>query len=108
MSCASASVDRPPAPVPSTIASNSLTLSAPAPCCLSRSRGRSVRGSSLILNVLLVGGPGCSYMHDLRTVGRGRARCAGPRVGPAPEHGKADPTIADPYLSAGGDNPSGQ
>src|SRR5579872_6442559 len=66
MSCASASVDRPPAPVPSTIASNSLTLSAPAPCCLSRSRGRSVRGSSLILNVLLVGGPGCSDMHDLR------------------------------------------
>ena len=26
--------------------------------------------------------------------------CAGAPVGPAPEHGEADPTIADPSLSA--------
>jgi len=28
--------------------------------------------------------------------------CAGAPVGPAPEHGEADPTIADPSLSAVG------
>ena len=49
-SCATSSADRPPAPLPTTIASSSVVLSAVAPCRVSRSRGRSAGGSSRMLS----------------------------------------------------------
>ncbi len=51
-SCPTRSAERPPLPVAITIATSSAELSDCAPRSLSRSRGRSVRGSSRILNAL--------------------------------------------------------